>query len=189
MAIGLQNTDNVNAPGGDYQYGRVRDNDGTDNGTPANTKTLGDFHQFFARMMHQAGMTPNGLPDNDYSGYQYFEALKKIINPDGIITRKMNIGDWNMDTTVNVAVALPAGVTIDKVIGIEVYILSDPIIGIVNGSSLKGSSAANTVSGYYVTFSTGNEIVLNRIAGGDFDNVNYSSTGYNRGFVIIKYIP
>ncbi len=79
MAIGLQNTDNIVAPGGNYPYGRARDNDGSGNGTPANTKTLGDFHQYFARMMAFAGITPNNLPDNAADGFQYFEALLRSV--------------------------------------------------------------------------------------------------------------
>lgn len=80
MAIGLQNTDNIDAPGGNYPYGRVKDNDGTGNGTPANRKTLGDFHQYFARLMALAGITPNGLPENSADGFQYVTALLDVIS-------------------------------------------------------------------------------------------------------------
>lgn len=80
MAIGLQNTDNIVAPGGSYPYGRVKDDDGTGNGTPANTKTLGDFHQFFARLMSVAGLTPSGTPDNFTDGFQYIDALMMAVS-------------------------------------------------------------------------------------------------------------
>jgi hypothetical protein len=75
MAIGLQNLENVDPPDDDYPFGKVRDNDGTGNGTPANTRTLGDFHQFFAKLLEDAVITPNGMPESAYSGFQYNEAL------------------------------------------------------------------------------------------------------------------
>ena len=40
-----------------------------------------DIHQFFAKLMDYAGVTPNGLPDNDYSGFQLMEALLKGSRP------------------------------------------------------------------------------------------------------------
>jgi hypothetical protein len=80
MAIGLQNTENVDPVSSTYPFGKVRDDDGTGNGTPANTRTLGDFHQFFAKMMADAGITANGQPDNAYAGFQYIQALQKFIS-------------------------------------------------------------------------------------------------------------
>lgn len=82
MAIGLQNTDNTDAPDVAYPFGKVRDDDGSGNGTPANTKTLGDFHQFFAKLLSLVGVTPNNTPDNNTNGFQYADALVKLIeNP------------------------------------------------------------------------------------------------------------
>src|SRR6185437_3659380 len=37
----------------------------------------GDFHQFFAKMLRYAGITANGLPDNEYNGNQYFASTNK----------------------------------------------------------------------------------------------------------------
>ncbi|HLF67442.1 MAG TPA: hypothetical protein VI522_07465 [Gammaproteobacteria bacterium] len=77
MARKLANQDNVQAPDSDYPYARIKDNDGSGNGTPVNEKVYGDIHQFFAHMLAQAGMTANDLPDNDYNGFQLYEALWK----------------------------------------------------------------------------------------------------------------
>lgn len=79
MAIGLQNTQNVTPPDDDFPNGQVQDNNGTGNGTPANTRTLGDFHQFFAKLMRLATINPNNLPDSEYSGFQYVEALFRSV--------------------------------------------------------------------------------------------------------------
>lgn len=75
MAIALSAKQNVTAPGGDYPYGDIKDNDGTNNGTPVNRAVYADFHQFFARLLDQGGVTANGLPDNSTNTFQYFLAL------------------------------------------------------------------------------------------------------------------
>ena len=80
MAIALQNKPNVIAPGGNYPYGKIKDNPGNGTGTPINELVYGDFHQFFAKMMAEAGIAYNGLPDNAADGFQYFLALIKNIN-------------------------------------------------------------------------------------------------------------
>ncbi len=79
MAIKLQDKPNVDAPSGTYNFGNIRDNDGTGNGTPLNTFVHADFHQFFAKMLDAAEgagwITANGLPENDDNGYQYYTTL------------------------------------------------------------------------------------------------------------------
>lgn len=72
----LGSQDNVNAPDSEYIYGRIRDWTSGVAGTPVNEALYGDIHQFIARMMQLSGLTPNGLPDNDYNGFQIFEAYK-----------------------------------------------------------------------------------------------------------------
>lgn len=80
MARELEALTNVDAPDGDNEYGKLRDNDGTGNGTPVNEALLGDQAIFFARLMAMAGITPNGQRDNSYSGYQLFEAFQVMAN-------------------------------------------------------------------------------------------------------------
>jgi len=80
MARSLASKPNVVAPGGSYPYGRIRDNDGTGNGTPVNELVYGDFHQFFAKLMDYTGAGFNGLPDNQTNGFQYIEGLKDFIS-------------------------------------------------------------------------------------------------------------
>lgn len=83
MAIGIQNFPNINAPDSDYPNGRTRDRTLSQTGTPLNELTLGDMRQFFAKMMRQAAITPNGIPDNEYSGNQYFDAVNKTFDKYG----------------------------------------------------------------------------------------------------------
>lgn len=80
MARGLQNMPNIAPADSDYPNGRLKDKTISLPGTPANEFTNGDIFQFFAKMMRDAGIVPNGLPDNEYSGNQYFKALTSHIN-------------------------------------------------------------------------------------------------------------
>lgn len=84
MAEGLENYPNIDAPDTDYPNGKIRDNPGDFTGTPFNTLVYGDTHQLHAKLLRQAGITANGLPDNEYSGNQYFEATKKNFNKYGV---------------------------------------------------------------------------------------------------------
>lgn len=76
MARGLQNFPNITHADGDFPNGRVKDNPGDNTGTPVNEYTLGDIWQFFAKLMREASLTPNGLPESEYSGQQYYQALR-----------------------------------------------------------------------------------------------------------------
>lgn len=72
----LANQENVDGPDSEYIYGRIRDRSATIEGTPVDEALYGDIHQYIARMMQLSGITPNELPDNDYNGFQIFEAYK-----------------------------------------------------------------------------------------------------------------
>lgn len=131
MAIGLQNTDNIVAPGGSYPYGRVKDDDGTGNGTPANTKTLGDFHQFFAKLMSIAGLTPSGTPDNSTDGFQYIDALMAAIS----LRISAEITDTNVDLAFNPGI----------------YIVTNAYFGIPVGISSSGCQLIIAVKGVNIS--------------------------------------
>lgn len=80
MARELSGKPNVDAPDSDYPFGRIRDNSGIGDGTPVDEEVYGDFHQFFAKLMDVSLIPYNNLPDNEYSGFQYFEALLNVIS-------------------------------------------------------------------------------------------------------------
>lgn len=67
---------NWEAPAGNFTKGRVRDNDGTLNGTPLNELTLGDIYQFFLKLMNDNDITPNGNADDQVNN-QLITALNR----------------------------------------------------------------------------------------------------------------
>lgn len=58
-----------------FPYGRIKDNDGSGNGTPVNEFVYGDIHETFAKLLRLYGIPYNGLPDNETNGYQLVNAL------------------------------------------------------------------------------------------------------------------
>lgn len=75
----LQNKTNVDAPDDDYPFGRARNNPGNRTGTPVDEELLGDILQFFEKMFNASGLVANEMPDNDYAGFQLYEALQTIL--------------------------------------------------------------------------------------------------------------
>lgn len=79
MAIGIQNLPNIVPPDASFPNGRIRDNDGTGNGTPVEQLSCDDQFQFFAKLLRRAGINPNVFPESEYYGHQYHDALNAII--------------------------------------------------------------------------------------------------------------
>ena len=80
MARSLASKTNVTAPGGNYPYGRVKDNTGSGDGTHVDENLLGDLIQYFEKLMALGGVTANGLPENSSDGFQYLTALINLIS-------------------------------------------------------------------------------------------------------------
>lgn len=68
-----------------YPSGRVRDNDGSGNGTGVNEATKGDLHQFFEKLMRLYDIAPNDLPDNEVNGFQLIDALRGVASKNDFI--------------------------------------------------------------------------------------------------------
>jgi hypothetical protein len=100
MALSIIQKPNTSAPTGDYPYGDIRDTQPGIPGTPVNRLVYADFHQFFAKLMDYAGVTPNGLPDSAYSGFQLFAALMKSV-PKKYIFETTSEGDGDVITILN----------------------------------------------------------------------------------------
>lgn len=99
-----------------------------------------------------------------------------------LVTKQINIGDWNMDTTATINVT--HGVTdYKKIRSVEVMIRADsdstylPLNHVNTSSVVQGG--VNVVEPTFIT--------LYRLTGGDMDGVGYDSTGFNRGWIIIVY--
>jgi len=74
----LENKTNVAAPDAEFPYGDVKDNTGSNNGTPVNRDLVGDLFQLLEKMFDYSGLTANGLPDNETNGFQLFEAFRLV---------------------------------------------------------------------------------------------------------------
>lgn len=81
MAIGLEDKENVNPADSDFPFGDVRDKTPSVGGTKWNRNMMSDYIQFFHKMMNEAGITPNGVLDNEYNGWQIYEAFRKLTRP------------------------------------------------------------------------------------------------------------
>ncbi len=57
-----------------YPNGQIKDNSGSDDGTPVNRETSSDLWIFFDKLMRLAGIAYNGDYDNEANGYQYVQA-------------------------------------------------------------------------------------------------------------------
>lgn len=96
----------------------------------------------------------------------------------------VEIGDWNMDTTVTKDVDIEVAHT--KVRSISVLIKSDsngylvPIDIPDPTTQLPAGSVGNIF---------GTEITLRRFDSARFDDAAFSDTGYNRGYVYVTYVP
>lgn len=78
MARILANKVNVQPPAFPYNFGRIKDNTGSGDGTPVDEDVYGDMHQFYESILSVASVTPNDLEENGSNGYQYTQAILAI---------------------------------------------------------------------------------------------------------------
>ena len=118
--------------------------------------------------------TPTFLTRNETTGV--IEKYQKTI-----YTKEMDIGDWNMDTTISVSTSLGT-ITPQNIYSINVMIRNDannqfnPLDSVMGVAGVGGAVYIN-----------GTTLYLSRTTSGPFDNTNYNSTSYNRGKIIIHY--
>lgn len=93
MAIKLGDKPNTEPVSTNYPYGQIKDKTSSTPGTPLNKAVYGDFHQFFEKLMDEANITHNGLPDNAGDGFQLYQALLKVMESE----------DWNKTTLYTAA--------------------------------------------------------------------------------------
>lgn len=75
MARELISVPNVDGVSADYPKGRVRDKAGAVPGTTYTEALHGDIVQLFQKLLIDASIAENGLPDNVTNGYQFLTAL------------------------------------------------------------------------------------------------------------------
>ena len=83
----VDNSDLVNFPDG-----RIKDNDGSGNGTGINERTNGDIHQTISRLMRKYGIIPNNLPDNVTNGFQIVEAIQALASKNDFVLALTDVG-------------------------------------------------------------------------------------------------
>lgn len=190
MARSLVNKPNVEPPDSDFPYARLKDDSGSDDGTPVDEEVYGDMHQFFEKLMAEADVTHNELPDNAYSGFQLFEALHKLLG--GIKRHRIPIGVWDMDTDSNKIVDFSAYVNdYTKIVGVKVLITSDD--GQIKTDLLNHPGVGTIISSgaYFLGEIIGvvdpGEIRLYRDADVlGYNNSSYASAVISRGWIILE---
>lgn len=96
----------------------------------------------------------------------------------GMLTKIVNIGSWNMQTTSFLEVA--HGISdFTKIREVKVLIMADA------GTFYKNIELYGSTD---VTIESAN-IEMSRTTGSLFNSTLYSSTSVNRGYIVIKYLP
>ena len=98
-----------------------------------------------------------------------------------LITKVIEIGDWNMDATGSVAIAHGVADHL-KIRSFEALIRDDTSVAVYK----LDAGPPSAVLGYY-DIVTSTTITLVRVAGQGFDAVGYDSTSFNRGWLTIVY--
>jgi len=84
--IPLKNNVNVdNSDLANYPDGRIKDNQGSGDGTPVNRSVYGDLHSNISKLMRLYDIVPTGLPDNETSGYQIIQSLSALASKNDYI--------------------------------------------------------------------------------------------------------
>jgi hypothetical protein len=86
----LENLTNVEPASAEFPFGDLKNNTGTNNGTPVNRDLLTDLIQLGQKMASEAGITMNDVPDNEYDGWQLYEAFRKLTKPYKVYTATLN---------------------------------------------------------------------------------------------------
>lgn len=186
MAIKLEDKQNVTAPDAAFPFGDVKDNSGASDGTPLDRAVLSDYIQFFAKMLDASGVVANGLLESETDGFQYFEALQKLFVQselgNQLITKVVEIGDWDMDADPSVDIAHGLGTDYKKTRGLSVIIRDDADASFFALPTIDASGNGN---GGASLLSNGTDIRITRTTGGFLDSSLFNSTSFNRGWVTI----
>lgn len=177
MAVGIENFPNIDTTDPtNYPHGAIKDDPAGVSGTPLYSGTLNDMYQFFDQLLTKASMTANGLPDNVTNGFQYYDALQRLINTGG------NTG-WSTGTNALTVVSVTGG-TVNltastivynrwKTIGRTVFIQLQ-LRGIITTGSVSAFEFAN----------------ITNLSGQEFDNIGMKIAGiYNASGLSVELAP
>ena len=125
------------------------------------------------------------------SGIASLDANQNVVEPIaaggsvGLKVKVIEIGDWDMSTATGVSSTTVAhGLTLANIRAISVIIRGDVGLNISKDLNLINGSGTGR-NGVRADLTN---ITMNRETSGEFDNVNYDATSYNRGWVTIWYV-
>lgn len=117
--------------------------------------------------------------------YKYHHMLPTDHRPVLVLDEIIEIGDWDMDSTV--WVAINHELLASTIISVDVAIMDDsstptmaPHSNLVNA----GTGGTEVDVDFYVTSSAVN---INRRTGGIYDNASYNQTSFNRGWITLRH--
>lgn len=104
--------------------------------------------------------------------------IRTASSGDYFLEKTIDIGDWNMDSTLNVTVA--HGIAdFNKIRVCEVMIRDDANSQLYPVSNYSDDIGLGVLSA---------NVSISRTIGGLFDSTDFNSTSFNRGFIYLKYI-
>lgn len=80
MAINFLSKPNVDNTDSSFPLGKIKDDNGSGNGTPISFEVYNDMHTFFQSMAHFADKTLNDLPDSENDGYELLECFRQYVH-------------------------------------------------------------------------------------------------------------
>jgi hypothetical protein len=137
---------------------------------------VGDWSQFFAKLMRETGATYNNLPDNEYSGLQLYTALLGVFG--GLRRTVVEIGIWDMDADQDKIVS--TDVPFAQVRQVSYTIISDTGTIVIDGGGIisTGSDSSGDL-----------QVQMSRGAGTIYDSTAFDDGTINRGYLVIEYAP
>ena len=171
----VDNTDPDNYPGG-----RVKDDQGSNNGTPVDQRVYDDFHQMRMKLARRYGIIENDLPDNETNGYQFIDGLKALPSKNDYV---LNIGGNSALLTIATKINLfESGEQIVCKAGFDIGAQTFPFSTLIRGNnnvnitaSVKDRFLANE---YVRVIKNGSAVdIIRLVDSNNFDNVA-DSIGY-----------
>lgn len=160
MAVGIANlngtidTSNPSA----FPHGAIQDDPAGVNGTHVDRAYLNDLIQFFDKLMRSASIAISGNEESETNGYQYLEALGKLIQNQSVglgYTSVTNAAKW-IDTGGITVVSASGGGSFTLTAGDVVYSKYKPI-GLktwVWTCKIRTATVSGTVSAVRLDFGT-----------------------------------
>lgn len=109
-------------------------------------------------------------------------ATKHGVGGNALNVKTIDIGDWDMVATPGVSVV--HGLDRTKIRSVQCIIRDDVD---AESHTIPATSTSGTVFEGWISTISATTVLLSRRGGGDFDNTNFDSTSYNRGWITIWY--